>query len=712
MEKDVRILIVEDSLTQAVRLQYLLEESGYKVSVAKDGLEALASFQKEIPHIVVSDVVMPEMDGFELCRRVKQDDRFKDTPFMLLTALSDPIDVIKGLKCGADNFVTKPYKDDFLISRIRSILINRELRKSTSSDWGLEIFFGGEKHVITSERMQIVDLLFSSFENAVQKNQELQEAISELKKAQRELALAKEVAEKANQAKSLFLANMSHDIRTPMNGIIGMTDLCLETDLADEQRDFLAMVKSSADSLLSLLNDILDFSKMEGDMLELEHIDFNLADNLENMVKNLAFLAHQKGLELMCRIGREVPAALIGDPARLRQVIVNLVGNAIKFTHKGEVVVRVDVDREKEDEAFLHFQITDTGIGIPKERQKSIFDVFTQADGSTTRKYGGTGLGLSISAKLVGLMGGDIRVESEPGKGSTFHFTAKFGLQKALPGKVRSGGIDLKGRRVLVVGDTTANLSILEEILSGWRMKPTVVDGGNVLKVLKKAEQSGEPFALIILDTHISDTDGFQITNEISEALKAAIPSIIMLSSVGMRGDAGKCRELGISAYLTKPVRESDLLDAILTLFDQRTQVSSHKELVTRHTLRESRKRLHILLAEDNPVNRKLAFKVLEKMGYTVDVAGNGKEAVDLFSREKFDAVLMDVQMPEMDGFEATTAIRKMEQADGGHIPIIAMTAHAMKGDRERCLDAGMDGYVSKPIQVPKLAEAIENLTR
>ena len=712
MEKDVRILIVEDSLTQAVRLQYLLEQNGYRASMVSDGIKALAFFEKEIPDLVISDVVMPEMNGFELCKRIKGQDRFKETPFMLLTSLSDPIDVIRGLECGADNFVTKPYKDDFLISRIKSILINQELRKSVSTGWGLEIYFGGEKHIITSDRMQIVDLLFSSFENAVQKSQELEDAIRELKTAQQELALAKEGAEKANRAKSLFLASMSHDIRTPMNGIIGMTDLCLDTALSDEQKEYLTMVKSSADSLLSLLNDILDFSKMEGDMLQLEIIDFNLTDNLENMVKNLAFLAHKKGLELACRIARETPVALKGDPGRLRQIVVNLLGNAIKFTDKGEVVVTVDMDSETEDEVCLHFQVKDTGIGIPKDKQDSVFDLFTQADESTTRKYGGTGLGLSISSKLVEMMGGKIWVESEPGKGSIFHFTARFGLQKTVSQKVRSDWADLEGMRVLVVGDNDTNLSIMEEILTNWRMKPTLVDGQNVLQVLEKAEETNEPFRIILLDADISHPDGFQITSDITRALKTSLPSIIMLSAVGMRGDAEKCRALGISAYLSKPVRQSDLLDTILMLLDKQIPERENSGLVTKYTLRESRKSLHILLAEDNPVNQKLAINLLKKRGYTVVAAGNGKEAVALFDEEKFDAILMDVQMPEMDGFEATAAIREKEKGSGCAIPIIAMTAHAMAGDREKCLEAGMDGYVSKPIQVPKLIEAIENATK
>ncbi|HDZ91052.1 MAG TPA: hybrid sensor histidine kinase/response regulator, partial [Deltaproteobacteria bacterium] len=406
MDKEIEILIVEDSPTQALKLKYLLEGHDYRVAVAENGRKALEYFREHTPDLVISDILMPEMDGYEMCRRIKAREALKDIPVILLTSLSDPVDVIRGLQCGADGFLTKPYREDFLISRVKSALINRELRRSGSGDWEFKIFFRGEEYTINSDRMQMVDLLFSSFENAVQKNQELEEAIREVKATQKEVALAKEAAEKANQAKSLFLASMSHDIRTPMNGIIGMTDLCLDTELTDEQREYLGMVKSSADSLLSLLNDILDFSKIESGMLELEEIGFNLNSAVEDTVKSLAYMAHNKGLELACRIHRDVPVALVGDPGRLRQVIVNLVGNALKFTEKGEVVVEVRLLEEADDHVFLHFLVRDTGIGISRDRQEKIFEAFSQADESTTRKYGGTGLGLSISSRLASMMGG------------------------------------------------------------------------------------------------------------------------------------------------------------------------------------------------------------------------------------------------------------------------------------------------------------------
>ena len=710
MDKDTQILIVEDSLTQALKLQYTLEQHDYIVSVANNGQAALDYLKEHAPALVISDIVMPEMDGYEMCRRIKEQEALKAIPVILLTSLSDPVDVIRGLQCGADNFITKPYQEDFLISRVNSVLVNRELRRTASGDWGFKIFFKGKQYTITSDRMQMVDLLFSSFENAVQKNQELENAIRELKSTQEELAQAKEEAEKANQAKSLFLASMSHDIRTPMNGIIGMTDLCLDTKLTDEQKEYLGMVKSSADSLLSLLNDILDFSKIEGDMLELEHIDFNLNNAVEDTVKSLAFLAHNKGLELACRIHRDVPVALVGDPGRLRQVIVNLAGNSLKFTEKGEVVVEVKVEDESEDYAILHFSVKDTGIGIPLEKQGKIFEAFSQADESTTRQYGGTGLGLSISSKLASMMGGKIWVESEPGEGSTFQFTAKFGLQKMPLSHKKLQLPDLKGLPVLVIDDNATNREILEEVLIGWEMSPTIAGGGDVLRVLEDAGRSGKSFSLVLMDAYASEKGAFEIALEIIENPEWASPMIMMISSVGMRGDAEKCRKLGIAAYLTKPIKKSELFDAILTVLDIDRAGPGEKDLVTKHSIRENRTRLRILLAEDNVVNQRLAVKVLTKRGYHVVVAANGKEAVAEFEKEPFDVILMDVQMPEMDGFEATAVIREKEKEKGGHIPIIAMTAHAMKGDRERCLEAGMDEYVSKPIRPQVVVDAIESV--
>ncbi len=660
------ILIVDDEEMILSAVSRFLERCGYQCRTATSGDEAWEILQEHDYDLVVADITMPGMDGIQLMKRAKE--KFPDLNFIMMTGHVDEYSFAQLIEEGASDFLTKPFDMRELKAKVERI--DKEAK-------------------ILKELRETNDQLEAAIERA------------------NSMAVK---AELASLAKSEFLANMSHEIRTPLNGVIGFTDMLLETDLTEEQSDYAKTIKRSGEALLSLINDILDFSKIEAGQMHLEEIEFDPEVLCYDVCELIRPRISGRPVELLCRIGDQVPSKIKGDPHRFRQVLMNLLGNAAKFTESGEIELALDVDEESEGRVKLHAMVRDTGIGIPNDKLSVIFEPFQQADGSTTRKYGGTGLGLPICKKIASLMEGDVWAESTPGEGSVFHFTAWVGAVEERSEEKILRPVSLKDKRALVVDDNPTNLEIIQHTLekAGMRVE-ALLDSTEVLDKIREGVEGGNPFHICILDIVMPAQDGFEVASQIRNLPPPGGNIPLLAFSSTTAGGAKRSREAGFDGFLTKPVRRDKLIKMIEGLLAGKTDKAEERasgEIMTQYSVEEALKRsVRILLAEDNPVNQKLAKLMLTKGGYLVEVANNGKEALEKFREraDDLDIIFMDVQMPEMDGLSATHEIRKAEQnglrTQRGPIPIVAMTANAMKGDRERCLEAGMNDYISKPIK-------------
>jgi two-component system sensor histidine kinase/response regulator len=709
------VLIVEDSKTQAEHLRVILEAQGFMAVVAAEGETALGLIAATSFDLVISDIMMPKMSGYELCRRIKADPVSRSIPVMLLSQLNEPMDIIRGLESGADNFLAKPYNADELVQRVRAILENRALRMKQRSTDGVEIAFLGSRFTIASEKEQILDLLISTFEDAVRANRELQRSRTELTAAKvkleeyaQELSRALEEAVSATQLKSKFVATVSHEIRTPMNGIIGLAELLLRTPLEEGQQEGLRTIHDSALALLRIINDILDFSKLEAGRSELQVEDFEMHALVEGVVGLVSRATQRDAVRLMTYIAPAVPQALRGDSGRLRQVLMNVVGNAVKFTEAGHVLVSVGVAESEDDRFLLRFTVTDTGPGMSAQAQEHLFQPFAQGDAATNRRFGGTGLGLVICKAYVELMGGTISLESTLNEGTEVMFTAL--LDRAENAEIVRESGALKGLRLLIIDDDATARALLTSYAADWGMaSETAIDAQDALSRLHAASNAGRSFDAAIIDYMLPESNGMELASEIRKIPTFAKLPMVMITAYDLEGGERAAQSSGFEAYMRKPIVQSQVYNRLAAILKPSQVPTRPQDVAPIVERRRVPRTARVLVAEDNPVNRMVADRQLSLLGCVATLVGDGIEALDAVQRERFDVVFMDCSMPGMDGLTATQKIREYEAEQGrSRIPIVAMTANASEESRDRCLAAGMDDYVSKPVLLDALRAAID----